>query len=97
MDTAQTWTVIGVLAAGFLGMMTLTSTLFLRVLRAEIGSLNVKIDGLRGEVMGEIGGLRSEMNARFEAVDARFETVNTRLNGIDRDVHFLMRRESDRS
>lgn len=98
MDTAQIWAVIGVLAAAFFGMMTLTSTLFLRVIRSEIGGVRGEICGVRGE----IGSLRREMDARFNAVDVRFSGVENRLDrlehrfdGLDRDVHYLMRRESD--
>ncbi|WP_188754983.1 hypothetical protein [Microbacterium album] len=82
MDSAQVWTVIGVLSAGLFGMMTLMSTMFLRVLRAEIGSVRAEIGSVRTELGGEIGSLRNEMNAR--------------LDGLDRDVQFLMRREADR-
>lgn len=74
----QIWTLIGVFAASLTGMLTLICTLFIRVIRAEIG-------GLRSEVRGEIGGLRAEMSARFE-------TVNHRLDGLDRDVQALTRR-----
>jgi hypothetical protein len=64
-----------------LGMLTVVSTLFIRVVRAEIG-------GLRGE----IGGFRGEMNARFDTVNARFDTVNTRIDGLDRDMQAVVKR-----
>ena len=82
----QIWTMIGVFTALMFGMLTLVSTLFVRVVRSEVG-------GLRGELLGEIGGLRAEMRARFEAVDARFDAVNLKIDGLDRDVQLLMRRE----
>ena len=82
----QIWTMIGVFTALMFGMLTLVSTLFVRVVRSEVG-------GLRGELLGEIGGLRAEMRARFEAVDARFDAVHVKIDGLDRDVQLLMRRE----
>ena len=89
MTEPQVWAVIAVLASMAVGMITIVSTLFLRVVRAEIGG-----------VRAEIGGLRLEMNARFEVVDqqisgvraemnARFESVDTKLRHLDRDVEAL--------
>ncbi|MFS0852928.1 hypothetical protein [Microbacterium sp. 179-I 3D4 NHS] len=57
----QIWTMIGVFTAAMFGMMTLVSTLFIRVVRTEIGSLrtemvsrfetvDVRIDGLDRDV-----------------------------------------------
>lgn len=85
MNEPQVWTIIGVLTAALFGMMTLMSTMFTRVIRSEIGRLEGKFDGLRGE-----------MNARFDAVDVKFEGVNARIDNLDRDVQFLMKREVDR-
>lgn len=85
MNEPQVWTIIGVLAAALFGMITLMSTMFTRVIRSEIGRLEGKFDGLRGE-----------MNARFDAVDVKFEGVNVRIDNLDRDVQFLMKREVDR-
>lgn len=75
----QVWTMIGVFTALMFGMLTTVSTLFVRVVRSEIG-------GLRGEMNGQIGGLRGEMNARFDA-------VHVKIDGLDRDVQLLMNRE----
>ena len=78
MNDAQIWAMIGAFTALMFGMLTVVSTLFIRVVRAEIG-------GLRSEMNGQIGGLRSEMNARFDA-------VNTRIDGLDRDVQAIVKR-----
>ena len=78
MNDAQIWTMIGTFTALMFGMLTVVSTLFVRVVRAEIG-------GLRNEMNGQIGGLRNEMNARFDA-------VNVRMDGLDRDVQALVKR-----
>lgn len=78
MNDAQIWAMIGAFTALMFGMLTVVSTLFIRVVRAEIG-------GLRSEMNGQIGGLRSEMNARFDA-------VNTRIDALDRDVQAIVKR-----
>jgi len=96
MNDAQIWTMIGAFTALMLGMMTVVSTLFIRVVRTEVGGLrnemnaqiggmNSQMDGLRNEMNAQIGGLRSEMNARFDA-------VNTRMDGLDRDVQAIVKR-----
>jgi len=89
MNDAQIWTMIGTFTALMFGMLTVVSTLFVRVVRAEIGGLrsemNGQIGGLRNEMNGQIGGLRNEMNARFDA-------VNVRMDGLDRDVQALLKR-----
>lgn len=79
MTEPQVWTMLGVFTALMFGMLTTVSTLFVRVVRSEIG-------GLRGEMNGQIGGLRAEMNARFDA-------VHVKIDGLDRDVQLLMNRE----
>ncbi|HEY5221527.1 MAG TPA: hypothetical protein VIJ18_00530 [Microbacteriaceae bacterium] len=75
MTEPQVWTLIGVFAAAVFGMITVVSTLFVRVIRSEIG-------GLRGE----IGGLRGEMNARFEAVDRRFDYLDRDVQALTKHV-----------
>ncbi|HEY5224760.1 MAG TPA: hypothetical protein VIJ18_17145 [Microbacteriaceae bacterium] len=96
MTEPQVWTLIGVFAAAIFGVMTLMSTLFVRVIRSEIGGLRGEmagqIGGLRAEMTGQIGGLRGEMVARFEAVDHRFEAVDKRFDCLDRDVQALTKR-----
>lgn len=43
MTEPQVWTLIGVFAAGLFGMLTLMSTMFVRVVRTEIGSVRTEI------------------------------------------------------
>ena len=54
MNEPQIWTIIGVLAAGLFGMLGLMSTLFLRVIRAEISGLrnemNARFDGMDRDI-----------------------------------------------
>lgn len=78
MNDAQIWTMIGCFTALMFGMLTVVSTLFIRVVRTEIG-------GLRGEMNAQIAGLRGEMSARFDA-------VNTRIDGLDRDMQAVVKR-----
>lgn len=92
MDDAQIWVMIGAVTSLLLGMLTVVSTLFVRVVRAEVGSIRGRLDGLEGQLGGlrheistHVGGLRSEMSARFDA-------VNTRIDGLDRDVQAVVKR-----
>ncbi|MCK8476469.1 hypothetical protein [Microbacterium aurugineum] len=78
MNDAQIWTMIGSFTALMFSTLTIVSTLFVRIVRSEIG-------GLRTEMNGQIGGLRTEMNARFD-------TVNTRIDALDRDVQAIVKR-----
>lgn len=78
MNDAQIWTMIGSFTVLMFSTLTVVSTLFVRIVRSEIG-------GLRTEMNGQIGGLRNEMNARFDA-------VNTRIDGLDRDVQAIVKR-----
>lgn len=55
----QTWTVIGAVIALMFSMLTIVSTLLIRVVRAEIGGVRGEIAGLRGE----IGGLDRDVRA----------------------------------
>lgn len=77
----QMWTVIGIFGASTIGMITLISTWFMRVMRAEFR-------GLRGEFRGEIRALGSEITR----IDTRLDGIARRLDGLDRDVAALMRR-----
>ncbi|KJL32324.1 hypothetical protein ACIPY5_10395 [Microbacterium sp. NPDC089698] len=74
MNDAQIWTMIGAFTALMLGMMTIVSTLFIRVLRAEIG-------GLRSEVNGRF----DVMNARMDGLDRDVQALVKRTFGLDRD------------
>ena len=92
MNDAQIWTMIGSFTVLMFSTLTVVSTLFVRILRSEIG-------GLRTEMNGQINGLRTEMNARFDSVNTRFDSVNTRfdsvntrIDGLDRGVQALVKR-----
>jgi len=74
MNEPQVWTLIGVFAAGMFGMITVVSTMFVRVVRGEIG-------GLRAEIKGDIAELRSEIRSLDRDVNALMKHTF----GIDRD------------
>lgn len=74
----QIWAVIGVLAAGFVGFMSVIVTLLNRTLTAE----------LRG-IRTELAGFRSEVGLRFEAIERRMDGFEARMDGLDRDVQAI--------
>jgi len=74
MNDAQISTMIGAFTALMLGMMTIVSTLFIRVPRAEIG-------GLRSEVNGRF----DVMNTRMDELDRDVRALVKRTFGLDRD------------
>jgi hypothetical protein len=106
LNDAQTWTVIGVLAATLVSSMAFTATLFTRTLKSEIGALRAEmrssigglrgemetgLGGLRGEMETGLGGLRGEMQAGFARVDARFEAVDARFEAMNHRIDGLDR------
>jgi len=92
LNEPQVWTLIGVFAASTFAMVGWLTGSFTRVLRAEIGGVNARIDGLRGEMNARF----ERVDAQFERVDAQFRRVDDRLDHIDRDVQALTRRVFDR-
>ena len=54
MSDAQTWTVIGVLGAAFLGTLTIVSTLFVHVVRSEVrrleGTFGARFDAMDRDI-----------------------------------------------
>lgn len=81
MTEPQVWTLIGVFGAAFFGMLTIVSTLFVRVVRAEIG-------GLRNEMNAKFDGINTRfesMNTRLDGLDRDVQALMRREFGIDRD------------
>ena len=66
---AQTWTVIGVLGAAFLGTLTIVSTLFVHVVRSEVRRLDEKFAGVNG---------------RLDSIDRDIQALMRHTFGIDR-------------
>ena len=50
MTEPQVWTLIGVFAAALFGMLTLMSTMFVRLINAKFETLEAKIDHLDRDV-----------------------------------------------
>lgn len=74
MTEPQVWTMIGVFSALMFGMLTLVSTLFVRVVRTEIA-------GLRSELLGEMRGL----SVKVDGLDRDVQLLMAREFGKDRD------------
>ncbi len=68
MTEPQVWTLIGVFAAGLFGMMALMSTMFINVIRAEIG-------GLRGEMNARFETIDTKFGAKFDALDRDIQAL----------------------
>jgi hypothetical protein len=69
----QVWTLIGVFAGALFGMITLMSTMFVRIIRTEIGSL-------RAEISSEFRGI----NQRIDRLDSDVNALMKHAFGIDR-------------
>lgn len=74
MNDAQIWTMIGAFIALMFGMLTVVSTLFVRVLRTEIG-------GLRAEMNARF----DTVNARMDGLDRDVQALVKRTFGLDRE------------
>lgn len=74
MTEPQIWTMIGAFIATTIGMMTIVSTLFVRVLRAEIG-------GLREEMRGRF----EAVGVRIDGLDRDVQSLVKRTFGLDRE------------
>ena len=70
---AQTWTMIGVFSAAFLGMLTIVSTLFVHVVRSEVGRLDATFDAKLGHV-----------EQRMDSMDRDIQALMRHTFGIDR-------------
>lgn len=73
MTEPQVWTLIGVFATALFGMITLMSTMFVRIIRTEIGSL-------RAEISSEFRGI----NQRIDRLDSDVNALMKHAFGIDR-------------
>ena len=83
---AQTWTVIATLSAALLGTITVVTTVLMRTISTQIGSVRNEMLGLRSEMLSGLDGVRSEIGGLRAEMNARFETVGVRMDSLDRDV-----------
>lgn len=63
MTEPQVWVLIGVFAAAIFGMFTIVSSLFLRVIRTEIGSLGARMEGRFDRLEQRVDGLDRDVQA----------------------------------
>lgn len=70
MTEPQVWVLIGVFAAALIGILTLMSTMFLSVVRAEIRSVHTRID---------------HVGDKIDRLDADISVLTRHTFGIDRD------------
>jgi hypothetical protein len=73
MTEPQVWVLIGVFATALFGMFTIVSTLFIRVIRSEIG-------GLRSEMLGRFDLLEQ----RVDGLDRDVQALVKHTFGLDR-------------
>jgi len=69
MTEAQVWTLIGVFSALMFGMLGIVSTLFIQVVRSEIGALGTRIDAL---------------SVRIDNLERDVQAIVKHILGIDR-------------
>lgn len=80
MTEPQVWTIIGVMVATLVAILTIVTQSFTRTITALGDRMDAKFDGLRTEMV-----LRFEhVDNRFEQVDKRFEQVDRRFEQVDR-------------
>lgn len=73
MTEPQVWVLIGVFATAIFGMLTIVSTLFLRVLRAELA-------GVEGRIIGRL----DQLEQRVDGLDRDVQALVKHTFGIDR-------------
>lgn len=89
---------IGAFTALMLGMLTAVSTLFVRVLRAEIGSvrtelgsvretLRMEIGTVRDTLRMEIGSVRTELGSVRDTLGAEIGSLRTELGSLRAEMN----------
>lgn len=81
MSDPQAWTMIGIFAMAMLGGMTLMTTQFIRVLRAEIGAL-------RAETRAGF----DVVTVRLDSLDTRLTRVEGKVDDLDTELTNLATR-----
>ncbi|GEC75965.1 hypothetical protein [Microbacterium maritypicum] len=81
MNDAQIWTMIGSFTVLMFSTLTVVSTLFVRILRSEIG-------GLRTEMNARFDSVNTRfdsVNARIDGLDRDVQAIVKRTFGLDRE------------
>ena len=85
LNDPQVWTLIGIFTTVMLGGMSLMTSQFSRVIRAEVGGLRGEIGGLRGELTGRMESLEGRLTGRIDALE-------NKVDGLDKEVANLAAR-----
>ena len=75
---AQTWTVIGLLAATLFGALI--------YIGGRIDGLSSEMNSRFDGLSGRIDGLSSEMNSRFDGLSGRIDGLSSRIDGLSSEV-----------
>lgn len=75
----QVWVLIGVFAAALFGVIGIVSGSFVRVLRSEIGRIDARLDGLRGELDAHL----TSIERRLDGLDRDVSALTRRVMGQD--------------
>ncbi|WP_136037438.1 hypothetical protein [Microbacterium sp. K35] len=75
MNDAQVWTTIGVLATAVYATVTLISTMFVRIMKTEIGSVRTEIGDLKTEVRG--------LHSRIDDLDRDVSAIYRHMLSMD--------------
>ena len=81
MNDAQIWTMIGSFTVLMFSTLTVVSTLFVRILRSEIG-------GLRTEMNARFDSVNTRfdsVNTRIDGLDRDVQAIVKRTLGLDRE------------
>jgi len=84
LNDAQTWTIIGVLVAGFAAFLTVIMTMLNRTLSAELRAIRFEIAGVATRVDG--------ITTRVDGHTTKLDRLTTRLDGLTTRVDQLTAR-----
>lgn len=83
---------IGAFVAIMSTFMGLITGGFLKILRAELGTLSSDLRGEMGELRSEVRGEMGELRGDMVEVKAEIRVLNNKFDLLDRDVQAIARR-----
>ncbi len=89
MTDAQTWTVVGVLAATLISAVTVISRLATQTMQHGMGRVSDQIAALDVRLGERIDALDERLSGRIDALDVR---LGERIDALDRDVQAIANR-----
>lgn len=75
MTEVQSWVLIGAFATLMTGVLTMFSVSFTRVLRAELGRIDVKFEALE-----------TKFDAKFDALEAKFDALDRDVTALTKRI-----------